>query len=250
MSAFLARILSDCLQPATANRILQAVLHSEAFSDAASNPDSRDALVNAVHAIFYLHPSNTCQPSHIAPLISVYRGTLDTSDLKILSLFQLFERERRYSCASIVARWPGTTNLGSSGALNALTSLEAARVIRLFTTWPIWRGPRVCEPPKGDATCDGLYDPVFILLLLGQVLADDKSITPLDLIRIFRSNAPCVVALGLCSKHEDMRKLSWAILGGLVASIEVMTYTRPIRGINQYLFSRSNSLRKLKHSIH
>jgi nucleolar pre-ribosomal-associated protein 1 len=219
------------LQPATANRILQAILHSEAFSDAASNPDSRCALVDAVHALFYLHPSNTCQPSHIAPLVSVYRGTLDTSDLKILSLFQLFERERRYSCSSILARWPGTTNLNPPGASNALASLEAARVVRLYTTWPIWRGLRVCEPPKEDVTYDGLYDPVFILLLLGQVLADDKPKTSLDIIRIFRSNAPCVVILGLGSRHEDMQKLSWAVLGGLAASIEVMAYPQPIRAL-------------------
>ena len=216
------------MQPATANRILQAILHSEAFSDAASNPDSRGALVNAVHALFYLHPSNTCQPSHIAPLISVYRGTLDAPDLSILSLFQLFERERRYSCGSIMARWPGTTTLSPSGALNALASLEAARVTRLYTTWPVWRGLRACDPPKEDATYDGLYDPVFILLLLGQVLADDKPKTTLDVIRIFHSNAPCVVTLGLSSKHEDMRGFSWAILGGLAASIEVMTYSQPI----------------------
>lgn len=218
----------SCLQPATTNRVLQAILHSEAFSDAASNPDSRGALVDAVHALFYLHPSNTCQPSHIAPLISVYRGTLDTPDLKIISLFQLFERERRYSCGSIMARWPGTTTLSHSGALNALSSLEAARVTRLYTTWPVWRGLRACDPPNEDATYDVLYDPVFILLLLGQVLADDKPITTLDIIRIFRSNAPCVVTLGLSSKHEDMRGLSWAILGGLAASIEVMTYNQPI----------------------
>ena len=219
------------MQPATANRILQAILHSEAFSDAASNPDSRGALVDAVHALFYLHPSNTCQASHIAPLVSVYRGTLDTSDLKVLSLFQLFERERRYSCGSILARWPGTTNLNPSGALHALASLEAARVTRLYTTWPNWRGLRVCERPKQDATYDGLYDPAFILLLLGQVLADDRPKTSLDIIHIFRSNAPCVVTLGLSSKHEDMRRLSWAILGGLAASIEVMTYTPPIRAL-------------------
>ena len=156
----------------------------------------------------------------------MYRGTLDTSDLNILSLFQLFERERRYSCGSILARWPGTTNLNPSGALNALASLESARVIRLYTTWPIWRGVRACELPKEDATYDGLYDPVFILLLLGQVLADDKSKTTLDVLRIFRCNAPCVMTLGLSSKHEDMRRLSWAILGGLAATIEVMTYTQ------------------------
>jgi len=237
------------LQPATVNRILQAILHNEAFSDAASNPDSRAALVNAVHALFYLHPSNTCQPSHVAPLISVYRGTLDTSDLKIISLFQLFERERRCSCASIFARWPGTTTISPSGVLNALTSLEAARVIRLCTTWPTWRGVRVSERPKEDATWDGLYDPVFVLLLLGQVLADDTSKSPLDVVRIFRSNVPCVVTLGLSSKHDDIRRLSWAILCGLAAFIEVMTYAQPIRDANQYFFSHWISLRNLKRSI-
>jgi nucleolar pre-ribosomal-associated protein 1 len=227
--------LMTLMQPAMANRILQAILHNEAFYDAASNPGSRGALVNVVHALFHLHPSNTCQPSHIAPLISVYRGTLDISDLKIFSLFQLFERERRYSCASILARWAGTAIFSSSGALDAVTSLEATRVIRLCTTWPTWRGVRVNEPPKADATWDGLYDPVFILLLLGQVLADDKSKSPLDIIRIFRSNAPCVVILGLSSKQADMRRLSWAVLGGLVTSIEVMPYGQPIRGADQYL---------------
>jgi len=237
------------MQPATVNRILQTILHNEGFSDAASNVDSRDALVNAVHALFYLHPSNTCQPSHVAPLISVYRGTLDTSDLKILSLFQLFERERRYSCASIFARWPATTTLSSSGTLNALTSLEAARVMRLCTTWPIWRGMKIGESPKEDTTWDGLYDPVFVLLLLGQVLADDAAISPLDVVRIFRSNAPCVVMLGLSSKHDDMRRLSWAVLGGLSACIEVMTYTQPVQSADRHFFSHWISLRKLKPSI-
>lgn len=228
---------------------MQAILHNEAFSDAASNPDSRGALVNAVQALFYLHPGNTSQPSHIAPLVPVYRGTLDVSDLKILSLFQLFERERRFSCASILARWLDTTTLSSSGALDALTSLEAARVIRLCTGWPTWRGVRVGEPPKEDATWNGLYDPVFILLLLGQVLTEDKSRSPPDVIRIFRSNTPCVVTLGLSSKHEDMRRLSWAVLGGLAASIEVMTSTQMICGAEQYFFSSWISLRNPKHSI-
>lgn len=222
------------MQPATVNRILQAILHNEAFSDAASKSDSRAPLINAVHALFNLHPSNTCQPSHVTPLISVYRGTLDTPDLKILSLFQLFERERRYSCASIFARWPGTTTPSHSGVLDSLTSIEAARVIHLCMAWPTWRGVGVGEPPKEDATWDGLYDPVFILLLLVQVLADDKSKSPLDVVRIFRSNAPCVVAIGLSSKHDDMRKLSWAVLCGLAASIEVIICTQPIRGADQY----------------
>jgi nucleolar pre-ribosomal-associated protein 1 len=224
------------MQPATVNRLLQAILHNEAFPDAASNPDSRGPLVNAVHTLFYLYPNNTCQPSHVAPLISAYRGTLDVSDLKILSLFRLFERERRYSCASVLARWPGTAALSTSGALNALTSLEATRVIRLCTTWPTWRGVRVGEPPKGDSTWNGLYDPVFVLLLLGQMLADDKSKTPRDIVRIFRSNVPCVVTLGLSSKHDDMRRLAWTVLGGLAAFIEVMACAQPIRGVD-YHFS-------------
>ena len=125
--------------------------------------------------------------------------------------------------------------LSPSGVLNSLTSLEATRVIRLCTVWPTWRGVRVSEPPKEDATWEGLYDPVFILLLLGQVLADDKSKSPLDAVRIFRSNAPCVVTIGLSSKHDDMRRLSWAVLCGLAAFIEVITCTQPIRDADQYL---------------
>src|ERR1700761_956251 len=77
--------------------------------NSASQSSARIPLISFVEAMFRKHPSNACQPSHIAPLLSVYRGTVENGDRKIFSIFLLFEEEKGVSAMSFLSRWKPTT---------------------------------------------------------------------------------------------------------------------------------------------
>jgi hypothetical protein len=50
----------------------------------------RDLVVRFIVALFRLHPINTCQPSHVIPLLRIYGGTISASDRNQLSIFRLY----------------------------------------------------------------------------------------------------------------------------------------------------------------
>ena len=185
-----------------------------------------DALISALYSLFHTHPQNTSQPSHVSPLISVYRGTLSLPDRQLLDIFRLFEQNRKSSCSSIISQWTPTPNMPQSGILNAITSLDAGILFATCTNFPQWR--TLDSKPSLDPlteTQKALYDPFFIILLLGlvnQANGTTFTISGMDWVQFFRSNIVCVLIACLSSRQESLRTLAWNVFGGLLLAIQVI----------------------------
>ncbi|TBU65164.1 ribosome 60S biogenesis N-terminal-domain-containing protein [Dichomitus squalens] len=219
-----ARLLASSthLKPATVNRFLQTTVQHGRFYQygaiASSGSNSaRDSIVEFSHTLFHLHPNNTCQPSHIEPLRRLYGGSLGAADLKILSIFQLFESTRRTSIASLLSQWSATSDVDSGNALEALLSLEPSRVLRTCLEFPDWRtlasGVTECSSAN-----DSLYDPVFILLLLSQT--EEAPNSALAWVEFFRTNVVSLVIRTLSAKDARIREIAWGQVASLYKALE------------------------------
>ncbi|KAI0333443.1 hypothetical protein GY45DRAFT_306027 [Cubamyces sp. BRFM 1775] len=219
---------STNLKPVTVNKYLQTIVQHARFyelcalstspTDGAS-PSARDGIIDLLHTLFHLHPNNTCQPSHIEPLRRVYGGSLGTADLLILSIFQLFESTRRTPITSLLSQWSGSAEVTSSSALEALLALEPSRVLKTCLDFPEWR-TLVTEGPRPAASGDRLYDPVFVLLLFAQMLADGTPQSALVWVQLFRTNVVSLLLRTLSAKDAQLRDVAWAQTAALYRALE------------------------------
>ncbi|TFK65850.1 hypothetical protein BDN72DRAFT_178326, partial [Pluteus cervinus] len=217
------------LKPVAVNRYLQAVVQHQQFfklcnTPIGTGPQPRDAIVNLLHTLFFLHPSNTCQISHVQPLVQVYRGTLSTSDRKLLSIFQLFELERKLSAVSLLSRWSGSTNGLSSNSLEALQSLDPILVLRTCLHFP--RRRRILEaPPEEREQVDfheaQLYDPVFLILLFAHMLVDNPAQSHFAWVELFRTNVVALIIRTLSADDPQLREVALCQLAALWKNLEV-----------------------------
>lgn len=176
-----------------------------------------------------MHPTNTCQPSHVAPLVKIYGGTMSRSDRLLLSIFRLFEQYRRISIATLLHQWSAQSTGTTNRALDALLSLESTVVFHTCAAFP-HRTVLSTLSKKPDQTLDvpSLYDPMFVLLLLGRVIGDDQaSLTGLDLVQILRTNAVGLAMCALGSREAEIRKLAFTILTGVWKSVQVSFISWP-----------------------
>lgn len=123
------------------NRHLQAILQCHLFPKIAtldSTSEARKDFARLLHVIFHTHPANTCQASHVQPIIQLYAGTLSSADQRLLSIFRLFEKQRKVSIASLVAFRPQQNAMDPRTALDALLELDSARVFRAVMSFPAW----------------------------------------------------------------------------------------------------------------
>lgn len=182
----------------------------------------RDAIIELLHSLFYLHPTNTCQITHIEPLVRAYRGTLSLSDLRILSILQLFENQRKLSVTSLLSRWSSTSPASAQSALEALQSLDPILVLRTCLNLPGWRCVEDQSALLTNNTQDvHLYDPVFVMLLFGQMLADQPPSSAFAWLELFRTNVVSLFIRVLSSKDGQMRELALCQVVALWKQIEV-----------------------------
>ena len=204
--------------------MIQTLLHHSRFEQVAT-ASTRGALISALHGLFHSHPQNTCQPTHISPLIFVYHGTLALPDRQILDIFHLFEQQRKCSVSSLISQWNPAFGHLSSGVLNSITSLDPSIVFATCTNFPKWRSLLMTSGPTSVTDIqEGHYDPLFVVLLLGLVnQADGASITisNMDWVQLFRSNVVCVLISCLSSRQDTLRALAWTVFGGLLLTIQV-----------------------------
>lgn len=210
------------------NRLLQSILHQQNFAQKARSTPARHSLISVINTLFHLYPHNTCQPSHVAPLVLIYTGKLCGSDRKILRIFQLFEQQRRYSSASIISQWTPNPDLPGSGPINAVINLDPRLVFKVCTEYPQWRGIQGTsfESQEGRGQ-EQLYDPVFLVLLLGQIISaitGGSKLTGMDWVQIFRSNIVCVLVSTLSARQDDLRLIAWHTFGGLLNVIKVFIF--------------------------
>ncbi|TFY75050.1 hypothetical protein EWM64_g8961, partial [Hericium alpestre] len=212
------------LKPLVVNRHLQGIVqHSHFYRFVSVTSPCREAIVSVLHTLFHQHPTNTCQPSHIQPLMQVYGGTLSRSDRRLLSIFQLFEQTRKSSVAALLARWSCSGGLPSNDAREALSSMDPSQVFRSCMTFPWWRTVEELDANVApSATTDSqLYDPVFVALLCAQMLADSQPTSALDWVQFFRTNVVSLLIRSLSSKDDMLREMALTQIVAIVRALEV-----------------------------
>ena len=181
-------------------------------------------MIEFLHVLFHLHPFNTCQISHIEPLVRVYRGTLSTSDLHILSIFQLFEEQRKLSVAALFSRWSSSPNATSHSALEALQSLDPIIVLRTCLNFPRWRPLEVQSSTNAEPQGTALYDPFFVMLLFSQMLSEQPPMSALSWIELFRTNIVSLFIRALSAKDGRTRDYALCQIVALWKHMEVRIF--------------------------
>lgn len=185
-------------------------------------PAARDAVVRLLRELFFIHPQNSCQPSHIEPLCAVYGGTLSASDRTLISMFNLFEVHKKLSCASILSKWSSSGDSGSSDVSGAVLSLDAGKVFHTCLDFP--RGLKFDlghEYHDKSEFREELYDPLFLNLIFARAVSGNSPSSALSWVQFFRTNIVCVVIRSLSSKDEAFRELALCNLSGLWKVLEV-----------------------------
>ncbi|THV01983.1 hypothetical protein K435DRAFT_717738 [Dendrothele bispora CBS 962.96] len=202
------------LKPLVVNRYLQGIIQNPQFYRLCSYGEPgnvRAAIIDVLHVLFHLYPTNTCQPSHIEPLVPIYRGTVSLPDRKILSIFLLFEVQRKTSVASLLSQWSATPGTASSSVLEALQSIDSISVLRTCLHFPQWRtfeDEYSSDQESVRSREENLYDPVFLILLFTHVLAEDPPKTTFAWVELFRTNVVSLLLRSLSAKDEQIRELA------------------------------------------
>lgn len=187
----------------------------------------REQIIETLHVLFNLHPTNTCQPSHIDPLMHIYNGSTSVCDRRLLSIFQLFERQRKSSIASILGRWSAVPGQTSTTALEALQSLDPIRTLRTCLSFPMQRSLAQLPHEAFDRDQTDLYDPVFVLSLFGIMMSNSPPSSALAWVGLFRTNVVSLMVRTLSAKSDDLRALSLFHLASLWKNLEVCQLLKP-----------------------
>ncbi|KAK0455710.1 ribosome 60S biogenesis N-terminal-domain-containing protein [Desarmillaria tabescens] len=212
-------------KPLIVNRVLQNVIQHHRFAKicsvtGASSSPLRDAIVNLLHVLFHLHPSNTCQITHIVPLMAVYHGTASISDRKLLSIFRLFEAQRKTSIGILFNQWNASHETMSNGALEAIQSLDPTLLLQTCLHYPNWR--RVDDQVDQVKHPVPTYDPLFVILLFAHTLAEDPPQGTFPWIEFFRTNVVGLVIRSLSAKGGHIRELAIYCISALWKQLETV----------------------------
>lgn len=183
------------------------------------NTTCRDSVIHLVHMLFFKHPANTCQPSHVLPLSPIYGGTLSIADRRLLNVFSLFEETRKISAASLLAR----SVSGSDNPLDVLLSLDPASVFRACSQFPSWRkldnlGHHLDSThPLEGRVCD----PVFVTLLVTHVMATQRPSSTAQWVQLFRTNVVSLLIRSLSSQNSLLRDTCVAQISVIINALQV-----------------------------
>ncbi|CAE6418313.1 unnamed protein product [Rhizoctonia solani] len=207
------------LKPMSVNKLLQSVLHHPSLTSVCQTaPSLEDGPLRLLQSLFSKHPSSTCHPSHIIPLVHIYRGTLSRQDTQILSIFHLFEKSRQISTSEILKNWtPEPSHAQPKDFLGTVCNFDPVTMFRTCTGFPQRRDPQNMELGVEDARGD-IYDPNFVLPLLSMLMASDEPVMSMQWIDLCRTNILSLAVSALSSKRPTMRQLGYAAL--------VTAYTR------------------------
>ncbi|PFH47812.1 hypothetical protein AMATHDRAFT_6373 [Amanita thiersii Skay4041] len=211
-------LLSTHLKPVVVNRYLQSILQNAQFfklCNMTGSTATREAIIILLFTLFNIHPSNTCQVTHVEPLIRVYRGTLSPPDLKLLSIFQLFEEERKLSVSPLLSRWSSSATMSSSSSLDAIQSLDANIVLRTCLHYPTWRRLENQASYPVDKHDSQLYDPMFLILLFGDMLQESPPSSTFAWVEMFRTNIVGLLIKSLSCKDVRVREIALCHITGL-----------------------------------
>ncbi|KIY73323.1 hypothetical protein CYLTODRAFT_485490 [Cylindrobasidium torrendii FP15055 ss-10] len=213
-------------KPLVVNRVIQSIVQAPKFvklCTVVSGTDDllRVTLVDILHILFNLHPTNTCQVNHVVPLLPIYYGTVTLADRKLLSIFRLFEIERRVSVAALFEQWDSSPDGTSNDALEAIQSMDAALMHRTCTQFPSWRTVDDQTTEK-NVPSSVTYDPVFVVLLASQMLAVCPPTSRFGWVELFRTNVVGVLIMALSAKDDELRLLSVTSIAALWKAVDDM----------------------------
>ncbi|KAJ3554485.1 hypothetical protein NM688_g3084 [Phlebia brevispora] len=219
VAVLLARelVVHTALKPASANRYIQAIIqHPKLYSMCSATSGARDEIVALLHYLFNMHPSNSCQPSHVEPLLQLYGGTLSPSDRQILSIFSLFERIRKTSVAALLAQWSPSVGASSDGALSILHNLDPTSIWRTCLYFPQWS-------PSADGSLSedkDIYDPFFVMLICSRMLSEDLPTSASGWVQLFRTNVVSLLIRALSSHRGSIRQLALQQVSALYQTLQ------------------------------
>lgn len=180
------------------------------------------AFTSLLHSLFTASTYVSCQPNFIEPLVGLYRGTLDISDRNVLSIWQLFEQNRKISVASIMRLWspdPSAASSVTQRSLDVVKALDPQKVFATCTAYPLRRGYSNEDGTFGSDDA-GLYDPVVILSVTLAML-HEGNITGLDWVEILRSNVLGLAICAMSSRVVEIRSVAGFVLAKSLTVIEV-----------------------------
>jgi nucleolar pre-ribosomal-associated protein 1 len=166
-----------------------------------------------------MHPVNTCQLTHIVPLLKLYRGTMTLTDRRLLDIFHLFEEQKQLSAASLLRQWTAHTSSASNKTLDAVMSLEPKAVFQTCISYP-QRRSFTLQPRLAASDPERLYDPAFIILLFGELICEG-SLSGFDWVEVFRTNVASVAICALASRDPSIRKAASTVIAGVLHFVKV-----------------------------
>jgi nucleolar pre-ribosomal-associated protein 1 len=193
------------------NRYIQNILQHPRFAETGQGNVEHlwEQTAKFIYALFFTHPVNTCQPSHVEPLLGLYRGTMSEVDRTLLSIFQLFETQRAASVASLFSRWTASPGHNTAGtALDALRSLDSVTMFRTCLSFPRARTMSGHSRTSRDDIERHIYDPVFATLLFSQTIRRHPPETALVWVEVFRTNVVSLMICALSAKYAEVRELA------------------------------------------
>ena len=174
------------------------------LSETTSTPESRLPFVQLYSALFSASTYVSCQPNFVEPLVPLYRGTMSTADQVVLDMFQTFESVRRVSIASVLRSWSSSGLTGTERAFDAFTSLDGGKVNSTCALFPLHRKIGAGQEKKLESN-EKIYDPVFIMALLGSTLLE-KDLTGLEWVEIMRCGGLGIVVCALSAPEKSIKE--------------------------------------------
>lgn len=174
-----------------------------------------------------MHPVNTCQLTHVSPLLKLYRATMTPTDRRLLDIFRLFEEHKQLSVASLLLRWTAHASLASNRPLDAVMSLEPNTVFQTCISYP-QRRSFGWQPQLAISNPERSYDPAFVILLFGELVCEG-SLSGFDWVEVFRTNVASVTVCALASRDPDIRKAASTVIAGVLHFMKVCDRVHAIR---------------------
>ncbi len=123
------------------------------------------------------------------------------------------------SAASLLTR----SVSGAENALDALLNLDPVPVFRTCLVFPSWRklddlGHHLGVTHPLDIR---LYDPIFVTLLMAHVLDVQRPSSTAEWVRLFRTNAVCLLIRSLSSRNISLRNTCIYQISTIVDAVKV-----------------------------
>ncbi|KAI5997091.1 ribosome 60S biogenesis N-terminal-domain-containing protein [Pisolithus albus] len=212
------------LKPVVVNRLIQNILQHENFFNLLgkdSTPSQRNGITRLLDGLFRLHPTNTCHPSHVEPLVQVYGGTMSTSDRRLLSIMRLFEAEKRTSISPFFSKWSPSPDVSATNILEVVQNFDPVKMLRTCLFFPGWR--RFGDDTKGvkeSPNDEHMYDPLLVIALSAQMLVESPPTAALAWVKLFRTNVVSLLIRCLSSKDVNMREAASCQLSMIFGGIQ------------------------------